>query len=111
MMLIVVERHADVCILSVHGRFVTGTDPYYLQAKIEELKSLGCTKVLADLRDTESIGSTAVGFLVRVYCTATMTGMGKFVIVTANQRVIDILELVHLRKAIQVVSDLDSGLA
>lgn len=109
-MLIEVERQHDVCILRINGRFVTGTDPYYLHAKIEELKSLGCSKVLADLRETESIGSAGIGFLVRIYFTATKSGDGKFVIVTANQRVIDVLELVHLRKVIQVVSDFESGI-
>jgi anti-sigma B factor antagonist len=110
-MLIEVERQEDVCILRLEGRFVTGTDPYYLHAKIEELKSQGCTKVLADLRELLSIGSTGIGFLVRAYSTVTKTGNGRFAVVCANLRVLEVFELTHLKKAMAVVPDITSGLA
>jgi anti-sigma B factor antagonist len=110
-MLIEVEREADVCILRIEGRLVTGTDPYYLHAKIEELKSQGCTNVLADLRELLSIGSTGIGFLVRAYSTVTKTGNGRFVVVCANRRVLEVFDLTHLQKAITVVQDVASGLA
>jgi anti-sigma B factor antagonist len=110
-MLIEVQRQDDVCVLRFEGRFVTGTDPYYLHAKIEELKSQGCTKVLADLRELLSIGSTGIGFLVRAYSTVTKTGNGRFVVVCANRRVLEVIDLTHLKKAIAVVPDLASGLA
>jgi anti-anti-sigma factor len=110
-MLIEVERQDDVCILRFEGLFVTGTDPYYLHAKTEELKSLGCTKVLADLRELQAIGSTGIGFLVRIFSTVTKTGHGRFVVVCANRRVIEVFDLTHLQKAMDVVPDIASGLA
>jgi anti-anti-sigma factor len=110
-MLIEVERQDDICILRLEGRFVTGTDPYYLHAKTEELKSLGCAKVLADLRELLSIGSTGIGFLVRIYSTATKTPNGGFVAVGAQQRVLEVLDLAHLRKVIPFAPDVASGLA
>lgn len=110
-MLIEVERQDDVCMLRFEGRFVTGTDPYYLHAKIEELKSQACTKVLADLRELVLIGSTGIGFLVRVYSTVTKTGHGRFVVVGANPRVLEVFDLTHLKKVIDIVPDLASGLA
>jgi anti-sigma B factor antagonist len=110
-MLIEVERQDDVCVLRIEGRFVTGTDPYYLHAKIEELKSQGCTTVLADLRELISIGSTGIGFLVRAYSTVTKTGNGRFVVVCANPRVLEVFDLTHLKKAIAVVPDVASGMA
>jgi len=110
-MVIEVERQDDVCILRLEGRFVTGTDPYYLHAKTEELKSQGCTKVLADLRELLSIGSTGIGFLVRIYSTVTKTGTGRFVVVCANRRVLDVFDLTHLQKALAVVPDITAGLA
>jgi anti-anti-sigma factor len=110
-MLIEVVKQDDVCILRFEGSFVTGTDPYYLHAKTEELKSLGCSKVLADLRELVSIGSTGIGFLVRIFSTVTKTGHGRFVVVCANRRVIEVFDLTHLQKAMAVVPDLASGLA
>jgi anti-sigma B factor antagonist len=110
-MLIEVGRQDDVCVLRLQGRFVTGTDPYYLHAKIEELKSQGCSKVLADLRELLSIGSTGIGFLVRAYSTVTKTGNGRFVVVCANPRVLEVFDLTHLKKAIVVVRDVTSALA
>jgi anti-anti-sigma factor len=110
-MLIEVQRQDDVCIVRLEGRFVTGTDPYYLHAKIEELKSQGCTKVLADLRELLSIGSTGIGFLVRIHSTVTKTGNGRFVIACSNHRVLEVFDLTHLKKAIAIVPDVTSGLA
>jgi anti-anti-sigma factor len=110
-MLIEVGRQDDVCILRFEGRFVTGTDPYYLHAKTEELKSLGCNRVLADLRELLAIGSTGIGFLVRIYSTVTKSGNGRFVVVCANRRVLDVFDLTHLQKAMAVVPDITSGLA
>jgi anti-anti-sigma factor len=109
--LVEVERQDDVCILRLEGHFVPGTDPYYRHAKIEELKSQGCTKVLADLRELLSIGSTDIGFLVRVYATVIKTGNARFVVVCANLRVLEVFDLTHLKKAIAVVPDVTSGLA
>ena len=110
-MLIEVERQDEVCVLRFEGRFVAGTNPYYLDAKTEELKSQGCTRVLADLRELVSIGSTGIGFLVRIYSTVIKTGNGRFVAVGANQRVLEVLDLTHLCKVIPVVPDMASGLA
>ena len=110
-MLIEVERQNDVCVLRFEGRFATGTDPYYLHAKTEELKSQGCNRVLADLRELQSIGSTGIGFLVRIYSTVTKTGNGRFVAVGANRRVMEVFDLTHLRKVIPLVPDMASGLA
>jgi anti-anti-sigma factor len=110
-MLIHVERQDDVCILRIEGGFVTGTDPYYLHAKTEELKSLGCTRVLADLREMSLIGSTGIGFLVRIYTTVARTPNGRFVAAGANRRVLDVIDLTHLRKVIPFATDIASGLA
>src|ERR1700681_2451670 len=89
-MLIEVERQDDVCILRFKGRFVTGMDPIHLQAKMDEIKSQACTKVLADLRELLSIGSTGIGFLVRAYSTVTKKGNGRFVVVCRSLRVLEL---------------------
>src|ERR1700730_1562691 len=110
-MLIEVERQDDVCILRFKGRFVTGMDPIHLQAKMDEIKSQACTKVLADLRELMSIGSTGIGVLVRIYTSVTTRPDGRFVAVGSNQRVLEVFDLTHLNRVIPLVSDLESGLA
>jgi anti-anti-sigma factor len=110
-MLIEVEHQNDVCFVRLKGRLVTGTDPVYLQAKTDEIKSRNCTRVLADVRELQSIGSTGVGFLVGIYTSVTKKSGGRFVVVGAGRRVLEVLELTRLNTVIPMVSDLVSGLA
>ena len=49
------------------GRFVTGADPEYLRAKKDEIATLHCEKVLADLHEVSQIASTGVGFIVAIF--------------------------------------------
>ena len=110
-MRIEVERQDDVCVLRIEGRLVTGTDPIYLQTKMDEIKSQNCNKVLADLRELLSIGSTGIGFLVRIYTSVTTRPDGRFVAVGSNPRVREVFDLTHLSKVFPLVSDMASGLA
>ena len=110
-MLIEVERQDDVCVLRLEGRLVTGTDPAYLLAKTDEIKSQNCDKVLADLRELLSIGSTGIGFLVDIYASVTKSPGRRFVLVGPSRRVREVLDLTHLSSVIPVVSDFASGLA
>jgi len=86
----------DVCILRCEGRFVTGTDPEYLRGKSDEIKRQACGKVLVDFREVISVGSTAIGFLVAVYSSVTKNPDGRFVLVGAQPRVREVLDLTRL---------------
>jgi anti-anti-sigma factor len=110
-MLIELERQDDVCVLRLTGSLVTGIDPEYLKAKAAEIKSQNCTKLLADLRELLSIGSTGLGFLVGLYTSVTKSSGGRFVLVGANKRVGDVLVLTRLSSVIPMVADIASGLA
>lgn len=110
-MLIEVSQIDDVCVLRFEGRFVTGSDPEYLRGKSDELKRLDCAKVLADFRDVISIGSTAIGFLVAVYSSVTRSPDGRFVLVGAQPRVREVLDLTRLSSILPMAADMASGMA
>jgi anti-anti-sigma factor len=110
-MLIEVNQIDDVCVLRFEGRFVTGSDPDYLRRKSDELKGLSCTKVLADFRDVTSIGSTAIGFLVAIYSSVTKSPDGRFVLVGAQPRVREVLDLTRLSSILPMAGDMASGMA
>jgi anti-anti-sigma factor len=101
----------DVCILRCEGRFVTGTDPEYLRAKMEELKQSRCAKVLVDFREVSSVGSTAIGFLVAIYSSVTKNPDGRFVLVGAQPRVREVLDLTRLSSILPLAGDIASGMA
>jgi anti-anti-sigma factor len=110
-MLIELEYQDDVCILRIKGRLITGIDPDYLRARAAEIKSQSCNKVLADLRELLSIGSTGLGFLVGLYTSVTKSPGGRFVLVGASPRVREVLDLTRLNTVIPLVADIASGLA
>ena len=110
-MLIEIHQIDDVGILRFEGRFTTGCDPEFLRAKAEELKQLTCGKVLIDFRDVISIGSTAIGFIVAVYSSVTKMPDGRFVLVGAQPRVREILDLTRLSTILPMAVDMASGMA
>ena len=110
-MLIEVNQIDDVCVLRFEGRFTTGSDPEYLRGKMEELKQLGCAKVLADFREVISVGSTAIGFIVAIYSSVTKLPDGRFVLVGARPRVREVLDLTRLSTILPLANDMASGMA
>jgi len=110
-MLIELNQIDDVCILRFEGRFNTGFDPEYLRSKGEELKRVECDKVLADFREVPSVGSTGIGFLVAIYSSVTKNPNGRFVIVGAQPRVREVLDLTRLSSILPMAGDMASGMA
>ena len=110
-MLIELNQIDDVCILRFEGRFNTGFDPEYLRSKGEELKRIECDKVLADFREVPSVGSTGIGFLVAIYSSVTKNPNGRFVIVGAQPRVREVLDLTRLSSILPMAGDMASGMA
>jgi anti-anti-sigma factor len=110
-MLIDLDYKDDVCILRLKGRFVTGGDREYLQAKTDELKNCGRRKVLADFSGVPYADSTGIAFIVGVYTSVTNSLGGRFVLVGPNHRVREVLDLTRLSTVIPVVADEAAGLA
>ena len=110
-MLIEIERQNGVCVLRIKGSLVAGTDPDYLRVKAAEIKSENCNKVLADLRELLSIGSTGIGFLVGIYTSVTKSPGGRFVLVSPSRRVREVLDITRLSTVLPSAPDIASGLA
>lgn len=104
-MLVEFENQGDVCILRLHGRFATGQDSAYLRAKTEEIKSSGCSKVLADFSEVDYIDSTGIGFLIGIYSSVLKNDNGHFVLASLNRRVREVLELTRLANVMAIYPD------
>jgi anti-anti-sigma factor len=105
-----IEQQGDICVLRCRGRFASGPELDYMQAKMEDIKSLKCAKVLADFREVPSIGSMGVAFLVGVYTSVIRKAGGRFVLAGARPLVRQVLELTRLSTVIPLAPDLASGL-
>jgi len=110
-MLIEIEQNDFVCILHCKGRFVAGPEMDYMQTKLDHIKELACTKVLADFRDVTSVGSMGVTFVVGIYTSVIRKPGGRFVLAGASPMVRHILDLTRLSTVIPQAADLESGLA
>jgi anti-anti-sigma factor len=105
-----IEKRNDVCVLHFKGRFVTGTDPEYLHRKSEEIRSMKCSKILADLHEVPSMGSTGIGFVVAIYTSVIKNESGRFVMTGATPRVKEVFDLTRLATVIPSARDLESGI-
>jgi anti-anti-sigma factor len=110
-MLIELQEKDDVVVLRFQGRIATGLDLEYLRTKLEEVRNRRSDKVLADFREVSSIGSTGLGFVVGVYTSVVKIPGGRFVLVGANTRVREVLDLTRLSTIIPLAEDMSSGLA
>jgi anti-anti-sigma factor len=106
-----IERRDDVCVLRIGGRSASDPDANYLRMKAREIKSLGCRKLIADIRELDSIGSSGIGFFVELYTSATKDTAGRFVLVGASLHVLEVLNITRLNTIIPMAEDLAAGLA
>ena len=110
-MLIEIDCRDDICTLCVKGRLVAGTDLDDLDAKLNEIKSLKPSKLLVNVSEVVSIGSTGVGFLMNIYASIVRNPEGRFVLVGANSRVRQVLDITRLSKVISLAPDKTCGQA
>src|ERR1700761_5036123 len=108
-MLIEIEQRDRVCILRCQGRFVAGPEMEYMQIKLDEIKRLACTRVLADFQDVTAIGSMGVAFIVGAFTSVVRKPGGRFVLAGVSPHVQHVLELTRLNTVIPQASDLGSG--
>jgi anti-anti-sigma factor len=109
--LIDIKHYDRICILHCKGRFVAGPEIEYMQTKLNDIKRLACTKVLADFGDVTSIGSMGVAFIVGTYTSVIQKPGGRFVLSGVRPLVQHVLDLTRLSNVIPQASDLASGLA
>lgn len=109
-MLVEFEYRGDVCIVGLHGRFVTGQDSVYLRTQTDEIKKSGYTKVLADFSQVDYIDSTGIGFLIGIYTSILKNPSGRFVLANLNRRVRDVLELTRLANVMPIYPTVQGAL-
>jgi anti-anti-sigma factor len=110
-MLIEIEQRDQVCILRCKGRLVAGPEMEYMQIKMDEIKRVACTKVVADFQEVTSIGSMGVAFVVGIYTSVVRRPGGRFVVASVNPLVLHVLDLTRLSTVIPLAPDLAAGLA
>ena len=106
-----VECDGRLCILRISGRFATGADLDYLRGKLDQIRRLRSTSILADFTAVVSIGSTGISFVINLYQMVTREPRGRLVLAGANPLVRQALDLTGLSKIIPLAKDADSGLA
>jgi anti-anti-sigma factor len=110
-MLVEIETQHDVCVLHLKGRFVTATDVNYLRSMTEEIKARNCNRLLVDLSDVVSMGSTLISFIVKLYTSTAKKADGRFMLAGANPRVREVLDLTRLSGVIPMAAVTETGLA
>jgi len=106
-----IEKKNDVCIVRISGRLATGAGADQLRTKAQEIKRVGCSKLIADIRELDSIGSAGIGFFVDLHTSMTKEIAGRFVLVSPSPRVLEVLALTGLSTVMEIVKDLETGLA
>jgi len=106
-----IEQRDDICILHIGGRLASGADADFLWMKAQEIKSLGCRKLIADICDLDSIGSAGIGFFVDLHTSTTKDTAGRFVLAGPSRHVLEVLALTGLSTIIPTAEDLPAGLA
>jgi anti-anti-sigma factor len=109
-MVIELDQLNGICIVRVKGRLGAGAELEYLSTKAGEIKSLGCTKLLLDLSEVESIGSTGIGFLFDLYASIMRVPGRSFILVGANRHVRAVLDVTRVTTVIPMAEDMESGL-
>ncbi len=96
MSLRVTERtNGDVLVLELNGRLVIGEAVEEFRRKVDEAIKSGRTRVALDMRGTEYIDSSGMGFLVVAHKVARDAG-GMLAMFNLTDRVIDLMLLTKL---------------
>ena len=105
--LINIEVLGDVCVLHFAGHLHAGAHLDYLNAKMNEIKTLACRTFLADFGDVASLGSAGLSFIIGLY---KISG-GRLVLVNPQPRIREVLAITRLNTVIPMTVDIESGLA
>jgi anti-anti-sigma factor len=106
-LLIKIELLGDLCLLHFKGRLHASAYSDYLNAKMEEIKTLACTKFLANFEDVTSLDCCGLSFIIRLY----KTSGGRLVLMKTQRHVREVLDITHLSTVIPLRSDIESALA
>ena len=103
------QQH-EICILRFQGRFTAGAQLEYLEDKLDEIRNLGISKVLADFSEVSAIGSTGLGFVVSIFASITNRPYGRFVMTGLNPTVRKAFDITRLSEIVPIAPDMDSAM-
>ena len=104
------DKESGICVVRISGTMRSGADDRYVQAKVQDIKAMGCTRLLLDIRELHSTGSSGMGFFVGLYTSMARAG-GRMVVACPSKLVREVLDLTRLSTVIPVVDDLAAGRA
>ena len=105
--LIKIELLGDLCFLHFKGRLQASTPSDYLNAKMEEIKTLACSKFLANFEGVTSLDCRGLSFIIRLY----KTSGGRLVLVKTQPHVREVLDIARLSTVIPLAADVETGLS
>jgi len=105
--IIEIEVLGDVCLLHFKGRLHAGAQSDYLNSRMAEVKRLACAKLLANFENVTSLDCSGLSFIIGLY----WTFGGRLVLVKAQPRVREVLDITRISTVIPIVADMKSGLA
>ena len=105
--LIQIELLGDLCFLHFKGRLQASARSDYLNAKMEEIKTLGCTKFLANFEDVTSLDCCGLSFIISL----NKTSDGRLVLMKTRPHVREVLDITRLSTVIPLTADMESALA
>ena len=105
--LIKIELLGDLCLLHFKGRLHASSHSDYLNAKVEEIRNLGCTKFLANFEDVTSLDCCGLSFIITLF----KTSGGRLVLMKTQPHVREVLDITRLSTVIPLTADIESALA
>ena len=105
---IMLENTADLWVMHLAGRFVTGSDEEYRRTK-KEVEEKGIRVVVADCRELPYVDSTGLSFMIGMYKTL-RNSRGLLVLANANRRVKEVLRITHLDGFLPVFETVEDAL-
>ena len=94
----------DVTVVDLEGRVVIGAENDALKDQLEKMARGGGKKLLVNLAKVTQLDSSGICTLVHGFTTAKNAG-GSFKILHAGGKVRDVLEVMHLTRAIPTFDD------
>lgn len=105
------QQYDGFSILHCEGALVPGPEMHDMEARLDEIGKLACTRLLVDFQDVTAIGSMGVTFIVAAWRSVMRRPRGRFVLTGVNPRVRQVLDLTRIGTVIPLAPDLASGLA
>ena len=99
----------DVCVLKLDGKFMGGSDSFFLREKIKNVLSMGIEKLLIDMDGVPYIDSTGVGFLVSTHTSLTQDG-GHLKLLKVKPKILEVFKIMNLHSVFEIFDDEETAM-